>query len=126
MPERGSSERVAEVRGMLAGRRVVVIGGEARPEAVARIEEAFALAACDWVRLNEHGSGRAMAAPIAQPDTALVLVLIKLTGHLHADEAREYARAAGKPLVVLKAGYNPEQIAQAVLEQAALALARTN
>jgi hypothetical protein len=126
MPERGWSERVAEVRGMLAGRRVVVIGGEARPEAVARIEEAFGLAGCDWVRLNEHGSGRAMAAPIAQPDTALVLVLIKLTGHLHADEAREYARSAGKPLVILKAGYNPEQIAQAVLDQAALSLTRAN
>ena len=126
VPERGWSERVAEVRGMLAGRRVVVIGGEPRPESVARIEEAFGLAACDWLRLTEHGSGRAMAAPIAQPDTALVLVLIKLTGHLHADEAREYARAAGKPLVLLKAGYNPEQIAQAVLEQAAMTLARAN
>lgn len=122
--EREWSDRVAEVRAMLTGRRIVVIGGEVRPDSVSRIEEAFGLAACDWVRLAEHGSGRAMAAPIAHHDTALVLVLTKLTGHLHAEEAREYARAAGKPLVILKAGYNPEQIAQAVLEQAALSLIR--
>jgi hypothetical protein len=47
-----------------------------------------------------------------------VLVLIKLTGHLHADEAQRYARAAGKPCVYLPAGYNPEQVAEALVQQA--------
>lgn len=79
---------------------------------------AAALRECEWVALSEHGSGAPMAAPIQRPGTALVLVIIRLTGHLHADEAREYAARAGKPCVVLPGGYNPEQVAEAVLTQA--------
>ena len=60
-----------------------------------------------------------MAAPIQRPNTAVVLLLIKLTGHQHADEARDYARRAGVPCISMKSGYNPEQVADAVLEQAA-------
>lgn len=47
----------------------------------------------------------------------MVVVIIKLTGHLHAEEAREYAEAAGKPCVLLSGGYNPEQVAMAILAQ---------
>ena len=115
---RARSERVERVRRLLAGRRVVIIGGVPRPDAEQRIRDAFALEGIDWVRLTEHGTGEPMRAPIARPETALVLVLVKLAGHLHIDEARRYAESAGKPCVSITAGYNPEQIAQSVLEQA--------
>ncbi len=117
------SERVLEVRGLLAGRRVVVVGGEERREAVSRFVDAFGLAGVDWVTLTEHGSSAAIRAPIERADTALVLILIKLTGHLHADEAKRFAKAAGKPFVLLKAGYNPERVALAVCNQASDQLA---
>ena len=96
----------------------MIIGGEPRQEAIDRISDAFLPSGVEWVQLSEHGSGDPMRAPIARQDTRLVLVLIKLTGHLHAEEARSYARQAGKSLVFLPAGYNPEQIAEQVLEQA--------
>ena len=117
------SDRILQVRTMLSGRQVVIVGGEPRAEAMDRIKDAFELAGVNWVRLTEHGSGDAMRAPIARPETALVIVLVKLTGHLHAEEAGGSARAAGKPCVFLPAGYNPEQIAHAVLEQVSRQLA---
>lgn len=114
---RAWSDRVAQVRTRLQGTTVVVVGGERRQSAVDRIREAFGLADVEWVRLSEHGSGEGMRAPIGRPETSLVLVLVKLAGHLHVDEARFYAQKSGKPCVLLTAGYNPEQIAFAVIQQ---------
>jgi len=116
------SERVGDARQLLEGGRIVVIGGESRPEAIARMEDAFG-ATVEWVELTEHGSGARMQAPIERPDTRVVLLLIKLTGHLHADEAREYARAAGVPCINMEAGYNPNMIAEQVIGQAGVRLA---
>jgi hypothetical protein len=110
------NDRVAEVRPFLEGGRIVIIGGEPRPEAIKRFEDAFG-ATPDWVELTEHGSGARMQASIERPDTRVVLVLIKLTGHLHADEAREYARSAGVPCVNVEAGYNPNMVAEQVMSQ---------
>ncbi len=112
------SDRVLELRDLLRGGRVVIIGGERRPEAVERIAEAFELGELDWISITEHGSSEPMRAPIFRDDTRLVIVLIKLSGHLHIEDASRYAREAGVPLVRLPAGYNPEQIAEQVLTQA--------
>lgn len=119
-PEAGPrwSESVLRVRQWLKGTTVVMIGGERMPAQEARIREAFDLGAVEWPALTEHGSGEYMRAPIQRPETSLVVILIRLTGHLHGDEAREYAAAAGKPYVLIRAGHNPEQIAEAVLDQA--------
>lgn len=110
------NSRVAEVRPFFEGGRIVIVGGEPRPEAIKRFEDAFG-ATVDWVELTEHGSGARMQAPIDRPDTRVVLVLIKLTGHLHADQAREYARSAGVPSVNMEAGYNPNMVAEQVMSQ---------
>lgn len=116
-PGKTWSERVRAVRELLSGKRVVIIGGEKRQEKINAMIDAFDLAECEWVELVEHSSGRHMAAPIRRPETALVLILIRLAGHLHVDEAREYARAAGKPFVNIEAGYGIEQIAEQTLTQ---------
>ena len=100
------------------GQGIVVIGGERNAEAVQRLTEAFELKDAEWVELTEHGPGTPMRAPIYRPDTAVVIVIIKLTGHLHSDEARDYAAAAGKPCVMLSGGYNPERVAAEIMEQA--------
>jgi len=116
------SPSVLEVRELLRGKRIVIVGGERNGAAADRFVEAFELAEAEWVELLEHGPGGPMRAPIQRPDTAIVLVIIKLTGHLHADEARAFASAAGKPCIHLSAGYNPERVAKAVLEQASTRL----
>lgn len=111
------NQRVAEVRPLLEGGRVVIVGGEPRQDAIERMENAFG-ATVEWVELSEHGSGARMQAPIERPDTRVVLLLIKLIGHLHADEARAYARSADVPWVNIEAGYNPNMVAEQVITQA--------
>jgi len=115
---RPRSDRIEKVRSLLARRTVVVVGGEPRPDAEQRIRDAFDLDAVTWVRLTEHGSSEPMRAPISRAETALVIVLVKLAGHQHVEDAKAWAREHGTPCVVLPAGYNPEQIAEAVLQQA--------
>jgi hypothetical protein len=112
------SPEVIAVRELLIGQRLVVLGGARNERARQRLIEAFGLADAEWVALPEHGPGSAMHAPIARSDTALVLVIIKLIGHLHAEEARAAAEVAGKPWVNLTGGYNPQRVAVEVLEQA--------
>ncbi len=112
------SPRVLELRRLIEGTSAVIIGGEPRPGYAGRIREAFALSDVDWVRLSEHGSGEPMRAPIERPATSLVVVLVRFVGHAHGDDAARYARRAGKPCIFVKAGYNPEQIAEAALDQA--------
>lgn len=107
---------VADVRQLLEGGRIVIVGGEPRQDAIERMEDAFG-ATVEWVELSEHGSGARMQAPIERPDTRVVLLLIKLIGHLHADEARAYARSADVPWVNIEAGYNPNMVAEQVMAQ---------
>lgn len=120
--ERVWSEDVLRVRELLGGGQVVVVGGEPRRDAIERITDAFALDAVVWPDLTEHGSAEPMRAPISNPDTRLVIVLIKLTGHEHAERARDFARQANVPFVLMPAGYNPEQIAAEVMRQASAQL----
>ncbi len=125
--EEGAADRysadVARVRGMLRGSRVVIIGGERREDAVVRIREAFELSELEWVMLPEHGSTAPAEAPIRRTDTRLVLLLIRLAGHLHTEEVSLYCERHGKPLIRLPAGYNPERIAAEILQQASGKLA---
>ena len=95
-----------------------LLGGERNAEAVQRLTQAFELKDAEWVELTEHGPGTPMRAPIYRPETAVVIVIIKLTGHLHAEEARDYSSGAGKPCVMLSGGYNPERVAAEIMEQA--------
>jgi hypothetical protein len=116
------SSDVLRVRSMFNGGQIVVIGGEPRRDAIERMVDAFGLDGVEWPELTEHGSAEPMRAPICNPQTRLVVVLIKLTGHEHAERARDFARQASVPFVHMPAGYNPEQIAAEVLNQASTQL----
>jgi hypothetical protein len=116
------SDDVLRVRALLDGGQIVVVGGEPRRDAIERMVDAFALDGVVWPELTEHGTAEPMRAPIANPRTRLVVVLIKLTGHEHAERARDFARQASVPFVHMPAGYNPEQIAAEVLRQASAQL----
>ncbi len=112
------SADVERVRDLLRGSVVVLAGGEPYAHARERLIEAFALGDLDWCFQSEHGSSGVFESPIARSDTRIVLVLVKLAGHQHIDDIRRWCKAYKKPMVMLTAGYNPEQVAAAVLEQA--------
>lgn len=122
---RSWSDDVLRVRKLFGGGQIVVIGGEPRRDAIERMIDAFELDGVEWPELTEHGSAEPMRAPISNPNTRLVVVIIKLTGHEHADRARDFAKQASVPLVHLPAGYNPEQIAAEALNQASSQLQST-
>lgn len=117
-PRRAAPQAVAQVREWLQGRRAVLIGGERYPHASRKIQSAFGLAELHWVELSEHGRTAPIDPPIADPDTAVVWAVVKLTGHLHLDVAAEACRSYGRPLVRLPRGYNPSQLAHETIAQA--------
>jgi hypothetical protein len=110
------SPEVLAVREWIAGRDIVIVGGEVRQDAKARIEDAFQCRV-EWIAIREHASAEPIRSPATRPGTALVVGLVKLASHAHIEFAREIATAAGKPFVHIPAGYNPERIAHDVEEQ---------
>ena len=112
------SADVLRVRAAIRGCAVVLVGGERRPDAEARIRDAFDLREVVWVSLGEHASSSPAQAPIHRADVKLVFVLVKLAGHQHVEDVSRFARDARKPVVRVPAGYNPEQLAAQALAQA--------
>ncbi|HLP83788.1 MAG TPA: hypothetical protein VK157_05515 [Phycisphaerales bacterium] len=111
------SADVLAVRGRVAGKRLVLIGGTRFPQQEQRLRDAFELADFDWISLREHASSAPMEPVIAKADTAIVVAITRLAGHHHIDDARDYARKHDKLFVQLPAGHSPEQVAKAVMEQ---------
>lgn len=110
------SPEVLSVRRWIAGRDIVLVGGEIRQDAKARIEDAFRCRV-EWIAIREHASAEPIRAPATRSSTALVAGLVRLASHAHIDFAKEVAATVDKPFVFLPAGYNPEQIAHEVMEQ---------
>jgi hypothetical protein len=114
----GASEsvEVAAAARLLAGRGVVLIGGEPRPAAKAALERAFGLSKLDWVSAPAHSSFWNFEPAIARAETAVVLLMIRWSSHSFG-EVRSICERFGKPLVRLPGGYNPVQVAHQVLQQ---------
>jgi len=109
---------VLRARPLLAGGHAVIIGGIPKDRKLERLKQAFDLASAEWVPLVEHGPLTPMLAPIRRRETRIVLVIVKLTGHLHAEAARRLAAEAGKVCVLVPSGYSPNSVAAAILDQA--------
>lgn len=120
--ERDYSATVQRVRDALKGSRVVITGGEAYAHQHRNLVEAFELGELEWVSLREHASSDPLLSAIRRGGTSLVLVLIKLAGHGHVEDAQNECRSLGIPCVLLKAGINPERVASDISTQASLAL----
>jgi hypothetical protein len=114
--EEAPGEDVAEVRRLLAGRRVVLIGGQLRPASRAALVEAFGLDDLQWVATVDHESVSVFEAPIARPEVAVVLLAIRWSSHSYGD-VRAFCDRFGKLLVRLPGGYNPNQVAHQILTQ---------
>lgn len=107
---------VAEVRRLLAGREMVLIGGHVRPDRRAALIRAFGLADVDWITTEDHTSVTVFEAPIARPDVVVVLLAIRWSNHSYGD-VQEYCDTYGKLLVRLPGGYHPNQVAHQILSQ---------
>lgn len=107
-------ERVAA---LLKGRVMVVIGGDRRPEHQQRLREAFGLSEVLWPDTREQNPDvTALESCVSRADVAVVVLMIRWIRHALGEVATLCERH-DKPLVRLTAGYNPAQVAVAILEQ---------
>lgn len=116
------SAEVVRAKELLAGRELVLIGGQRRPHHVGALRQALGLADVRWLTTPEHTSFTFFEPDIARPDVAVVVLAIRWSNHDYA-EVQRYCEKYGKPLVRLRAGYNPNQVAHHLLSQAGERLA---
>jgi len=110
------SAQVTEVRGLIAGKTIVFIGGEARPHSKAALEEAFGLREVNWICTPEHTSTTFFEAPIARDNVAVVILATRWSSHDYQN-VKEYCVKYGKHFVKLPSGYHPNQVAAEILDQ---------
>jgi len=114
--EDDTSPLVAEAANLLAGKAVIIIGGDRRPFAAEALERAFLLSELIWIDTRAHESVSGFEPYVARPDVALVLLAIRWSSHSYG-EVQDFCRAYDKPLVRLPGGYNPNQVAAQIHEQ---------
>ncbi len=112
------SPQVAEVAKLVAGRKILLIGGDERKPQKQAIEEAFGLSELVWFVTKEHHPVREFVPHVARDEVALVLLAIRWSSHSYR-EVNDFCQQYNKPLVRLPGGYNPNQIAEQVLTQCA-------
>jgi hypothetical protein len=110
------SAAVKEVARLLAGRSILLIGGNRRREAQESLRKALGLLDLVWIETKEHQSIDAFEPLIARPDVALVLLAIRWSSHAFGD-VKQFCDRHGKPLVRLPGGYSPNQVAVQILSQ---------
>lgn len=111
------TDQVRRVAEKLVGRKVFLIGGLCRPQLQESIRQAFGLDELIWFDTAEHMSISIFEPYVHRAEVALVLLAIRWSSHSYS-EIKQFCDAAGKPLVRLPAGYNANQIAHQVIEQA--------
>jgi hypothetical protein len=114
-PDEAPTPEVRRAAELLAGRALVLIGGEARPHAAAALKAAFGLTDLVWLEGREK-SYTTFEPHVARPDVAVVLLAIRWSSHGFS-EVKEFCDKYGKPLVHLPAGYGPNQVAYQVVSQ---------
>lgn len=110
------SEEVLAVRAALEGKCMVLIGGDERPAMREAIEGAFGCR-LEWVPTRPHESLELFEPYVKRSDVAVVLLAIRWASHSYADVA-DLCKRYGRPFVRLPGGYNPNQIAAQILQQA--------
>jgi hypothetical protein len=111
-----ASAEVKQAARLLAGKSVVLIGGNRRREAQESLTRALGLNDLVWIETKEHQAVDAFEPLIARGDVALVLLAIRWSSHAFGD-VKQICDRHGKLLVRLPGGYNPNQVAAQILSQ---------
>lgn len=109
---------VVRVREKLRGRDLVLVGGLPKPHVQDRLKRAFQLRDVLWEQIVEHTSSSPIKPLIERPGTALVCMIIRWSGHQMVDDVRKWCSQAGKPVVSVTGGPNPNSVADAIVKQA--------
>ena len=123
-PTREPSEGLRRARALLAGRVMLLVGGEAREHSRLRLERDLGLAELRWETVAHHQRFDSVDRAIARGDVDVVAVMTKLSSHRDGPAARAACERAGIPFVILPAGYGSDRVANDIAEQASDALQR--
>jgi len=115
--DRVPGPELLRTRELLRSKVVLFIGGEERAQHARRLEQAFELRELRWAAHREHTSLAPLEYEIAREDIDLVLLPIRWNGTETGPQIRTWCKLYRKPCITLKAGYNANQVAHAVLEQ---------
>lgn len=107
---------VREVRRLLSGRTVLMIGGKRRAGSQRNLEEAFGLRELRWEDSSPHQPLSDFEPAIVRPEVALVLLAIRWTSHSYG-QLKTVCDRTGKPLVRLPAGYGVNRVAAEIMAQ---------
>ncbi len=107
---------VEKVRELYAGSIMVFIGGEPKEHIIRRIEERFNVKLI-WNSTNHSDSLNRFDGELSDPDVSLFLIYIPWCSHKHSEELAQIVQRAGKKLVRLRKGTNPDVIAEAICNQ---------
>lgn len=118
---------VATIRPTLEGAGVLVIGGDRRPEALARLRETFRLRASLWATTRDTDPSPArFRYLIADARVNIVVLPEGLVRHQHARDVVGLCKQHDKRLVRLWRSPNPVALAHALMEQAGMRLGLTS
>ena len=112
----GDSAEVLELRNLLRGKSMMMIGGDRRPLRQKAIAGAFELRELIWDSADAHTSLDQFLPAIRRDDVAVVLLSIRWSSHSYSD-LDAVCRQHDKLFVRLPAGNNANQIAHQVLLQ---------
>ena len=96
---------------------MVLIGGARRVEAEASIREAFGLDSVVWMSIEENPTPAQLERVIRRAEVSVVLLLVRWARHAYTD-AKRRADRHGKSFIWVEGGYNPNGLANDILEQA--------
>jgi hypothetical protein len=114
---------ILEARGLLAGKVMVLLGGEVREQSRQRLERDLGLNELRWETVAHHQSFDAIAPKLAGGDVDVVVVMTLWMAHRDGPSAKQICRDHGIPFVQLPSGYGSNRVAHEILHQASTALA---
>ncbi|GGL10917.1 hypothetical protein [Deinococcus radiotolerans] len=106
---------VRAARALLAGRRVVLLGGVPSPSHHAALTRSLHLSELDWIGSDAYAHGTHARAHVT-PDTALVILAVRWMGHAHST-LRDVAQDLHVPFVMHPGGLSPSSVAWQVMHQ---------
>lgn len=122
--ERPPTKDVLQVRDLLRGKRLVLVGGIRNMKAKESLERAFELDELVWESTGDHESLTRFESDVAHPNTAVVVMAIRWSSHSY-EGLKALAEKYGKAYVRLPGGYNRDQVAYQILSQAGERLRET-
>lgn len=110
-------EELLRARALVKGKTLLMIGGEARADAVRSLEEKLRFKEVVWKETHAHRPIEPLQLEISKDEIDIVAVLVRFGDHAFST-LRKTANRHGKVFLHLPAGYNPNQVAHQIIEQA--------